>query len=120
MKKILVAVAALALPSVTFAQVNTSNLETTVRNLTRVVNLLIPLFLAVAVVAFIYGVVKFIIVKADKSKEEARSYIIWGVVGIAVILAVWGLARLLINTFGLAPQQLQTDEIPLVPSNINP
>ncbi len=120
MKKILVVASAFLLPSLAFAQVNTSNLETTVHNLTRVANLLVPLFLAVAVVFFIYGVITFVIAGDKEKREGARGYIVWGIVGIAAILAVWGLARLLITTFGLQPAQLQPNDIPQVPSNIAP
>jgi hypothetical protein len=116
MKKLLIGASVWLMPVFAFAQVNTDNLATTVTNLTKVVNLLVPLFLAIAVIVFIYGVLRYVIAGGPKEAGVARNYIIWGIVGIAVILAIWGLARLLVNIFGLSPAQLGSDEVPFVNS----
>jgi hypothetical protein len=125
MKKYLIGAGVVAtslLPLVSFAQnvqpvvVTTTNLDTAIRNITNTVNLLVPLMLAVAVIFFIYGVIKYIIAKGGEDAGKARSLIIWSVVGLAAILAVWGLARLLVNFFGLTPTTLDQGLIPTVPT----
>lgn len=117
MKKILLSLLVLgvvAVPALVSAQVRTEKLNQTVTQLTNTVNLIIPLMLAVAVVVFIYGVIRYILAEGEIDRNKAVGRIVWSVVAIAAILAVWGLARLLIDVFGLRPQQLQTNETPVV------
>jgi uncharacterized BrkB/YihY/UPF0761 family membrane protein len=63
---------------------------------------LVPLLVGLAVVVFIYGVVTMVIAEGDK-KEDGKQYMIWGIVGIFVMVSVWGLVNILISTFGLDP-----------------
>ncbi|MDP3958368.1 MAG: hypothetical protein Q8Q36_02830, partial [bacterium] len=65
-------------------------------------NSLVPLFVALATIWFFWGMVTFI-KKADEpaEREKGRSRMIWGVIALFVILAVWGLVAVLGNTFGI-------------------
>lgn len=114
MKKFLLAAILFAVPALASAQINTGNLNRSVGNITDTINLIIPLMLAVAVIVFIYGVIRYILGQGEIERSKAVNRIVWSVVAITAILAVWGLARLLINIFGLNPQQLQRNEIPTV------
>ncbi len=64
----------------------------------------VPILFAVAFLMFIYGVYKYFILGAteEKSREDGRQFVLWGVVGFAVILSVWGLVAVVLNTFGLS------------------
>ena len=122
MKKYLLAVGLGLSPLVALANnttytqtsIATGNLNASIINITNTVNLLVPLMLAVAVVFFIYGVIKFIIAKGGGEKEAARNLIIWTVIGLASVLAIWGLARLLIDFFGLRPTNLDNSLLPTI------
>jgi hypothetical protein len=120
MKKFLVgftATAAALLPSVAFGQtVNgvTNNTIDALDALTDIVNAVIPFLLAIAVVVFIYGVIKYVVSSAPDEKAAGRSYIIWGIIGIAVILSIFGLVKLLQNTFGINNTLLGNNDIPRV------
>jgi hypothetical protein len=63
----------------------------------------VPLLFAIAFLYFLYGVYKYFILGAaeEKSREEGRNFILWSVIGFAVILSVWGLVAIVGNTFGL-------------------
>ena len=63
---------------------------------------LIPLLFAIAFLVFIFGVYNYFIVGGgDKEKrQEGRNYILWGVIGFVVMIAVWGIVNLLINSLG--------------------
>jgi hypothetical protein len=62
----------------------------------------IPLLFAVAIVVFIWGVIQYITAAGDTEKRnEGLQYIIWGLVGIFVMTAVWGLVSILTETFGV-------------------
>ena len=61
---------------------------------------LVPLLFSAAVVAFLYGVQKYILAGASEDKvKEGREMMIYGIIGLAVMFSVWGLVRLVINTF---------------------
>ncbi len=91
MKKLALTVGALALPLVSFAQEGSlSNLEELVTSIGRIVNLLIPIVFALALLVFFWGLVMYIFAKED-NKDQAKKTMIWGVVALFVMAAVWGL-----------------------------
>ena len=74
-----------------------------------IINPLIGLMFALAIAYFLWGVFEFI---ANQSNEEAktngRNHMLWGVVGITIMLGVWGILNIIINTFnikGINPEQ---------------
>ncbi|MBU1246570.1 hypothetical protein KJ973_02145 [Patescibacteria group bacterium] len=58
---------------------------------TEIVNPAIYLLLALAAVYFVYGVFVFVSTDDDKVREEGKKHMIWGVVGIAIMLSVKGI-----------------------------
>lgn len=61
---------------------------------TSVLSPLYQLAVGVAVVYFLYGVVKFIIDLNDpQSKNEGKSHLLWGTIGLFIILSVGGLLK---------------------------
>ena len=51
---------------------------------------------------FIWGLVKFLWNVEDGSGQiEGKSHIVWGVVGMFVMVSIWSIIALLDNTFGL-------------------
>lgn len=115
MKKILLSLLVLgviAVPALVSAQADTTKLNSTITSLTDTVNLIIPLMLAVAVVVFIYGVIRYILAEGEIDRNKAVGRIVWSVVAIAAILAVWGLARLLIGVLDLDDSKLKQEEVP--------
>jgi phosphate starvation-inducible membrane PsiE len=81
-------------------------LATTFQNIistaTQIVTALVPLLIAVGVVVFIIGVVKYISAGADAGKRtEGRNMMIYGVIGLFVMLGFWGLVNLLASTLNL-------------------
>lgn len=62
---------------------------------------IIPLLITLAIVYFIYGVVKYIMNANEAAeREEGRKFMIWGIVALFVIVSIWGLVKLLAGTFG--------------------
>jgi amino acid transporter len=59
------------------------------------------LLVGLAVIIFIYGVITLIFSEGGDKKEEGKQYMVWGIVGIFVMVSVWGLVNILINTFNL-------------------
>ena len=75
----------------------------------------LPVLISLGVVYFVWGVVQFVISSDEEAKTAGRNRIVFGIIGLAVIVGVWGLVRILTNTFQLTNQTNIT--LPTVPYN---
>jgi len=67
-----------------------------------VLNLLIWLLVGVGLLVFIWGILKYIASGGDMEKaKEGRRFMILGIIGLAVMLSVWGLVNIITNTLEL-------------------
>ncbi len=95
MKKTLAIIALYAAPFVAFAQTPT-NLIGLIQFAGDVANRLIPLLIAVALVVFFYGIVQYIY-----KRKDAGKIMVAGILGLFVMVSVWGIIRIAQNTFGV-------------------
>jgi hypothetical protein len=65
-----------------------------------ILNRIVPLFIALAVVFFIWEVFQYTIAGSEEKKKAAKGGMIWGIVGIFIMVSVWGLVAILQSTFG--------------------
>jgi hypothetical protein len=65
-------------------------------------NYLVPLLFAIAFIVFIFGIFQyFILGGADEEKRtKGRSLMLWGMIGFFVMVSIWGILNLLVNSFG--------------------
>lgn len=65
----------------------------------------IPVITALAFAVFVWGVANYFLLHGgDEGKRaEGRQFILWGVLGMAVLFSVWGFVRILLSTLGIAP-----------------
>lgn len=99
MKKIVYIGGLLALPSIVAAQ-TIGNVLTTVKTL---LNQVIPIVITLAVIYFFYGVAKYVMAAGDEEAQTAgRSIMIYGIIGLVVIVGIWGLVGIIANTFGIS------------------
>lgn len=89
------------MPLITFAQ--GKDLKYLIGIAIEYFNYAIQLTIALAVVMFIWNVYKYLISKASEpdARKEAGQYILWSIVGFFVILSIWGLVNILLNSFKL-------------------
>ena len=73
----------------------------------------LPVLIALGVIYFVWGVISYVIASDEEAKKAGRDRIIYGIIGLAVIITVWGLVAILRNTFGLT--NVQTIQFPTVP-----
>ncbi|OGI76209.1 hypothetical protein A3C67_03265 [Candidatus Nomurabacteria bacterium RIFCSPHIGHO2_02_FULL_42_19] len=67
-----------------------------------IVNPLITLLFALAVVFFLFGVFQFIYNQENEEKRTAgKMHMLWGVVGIAIMMGVFMILNLILNTFNI-------------------
>lgn len=75
---------------------------------------LVPLAFALALVLFIWGVIKYVINADNEAKrKEGGKFILWGIVALFVMLSVWGLVAVLSNTFNL---DTAIPQLPIAPT----
>lgn len=96
MKKIIAAGVPLMLPLFA-AAAKFGEILNTVKSL---VDSIIPLFMVVAIAVFLWGIVKYITASGDEEKaKSARGYIIYGLIGLFVMVAFWGIIKIVAETF---------------------
>jgi|SRR3989344_2058677 len=89
---------ALATPLFALAQA-AFNIVSNTRNL---VNQIIPVLLIIGTIVFLWGVIMFLTAGADEEKRSnARSLMIYGLVGLFVMVAVWGIVNVLVGFFNV-------------------
>ncbi len=95
-------------PFVAGAQVqgisNCSNLQSTglsgvVNCIVGFMNTAIGLIISAAVLYVIWGA--FNMIRSEEKREEGKQTIMYGIIGIFVMVSIWGLVNILNNTFGL-------------------
>ncbi len=76
-----------------------------------IVNPLIQFAFIIAFVFFIWGVMQFIR-NADnpEGRKKGQDHMIWGVVGLVIMLGVYGIINILINSFGLSKSHTINNE----------
>jgi len=77
------------------------DLETFVCKIGDILNVVVPILIALGVVYFIWGVITYVIASDEEAKQSGRNRIIFGIIGLAVIIGLWGLVRILTGTFGV-------------------
>ena len=84
-----------ALPVVAFAQ--TSGVIGAIGNFQRILNAIIPVIITFGLLFFLFGVVQYILKPDDVA--AARNIMLYGIIGLFVMVSVWGLVNLLADTF---------------------
>lgn len=78
-----------------------------------IINPIIIFFFAVATLIFLYGIVEFLANSDnEETREKGKQHIIWGVIGIAIMVSVFGIMQLIINSLGFVGPGGQNIEIP--------
>lgn len=93
----LVLAAAAFLPAVASAQ-QTSGFRNLLVQAHGILDQLIPLVIGLAVLVFLWGVLQYVVSKGADDKAMARSTMLYGILGLFVMVSVWGLVGLLSQT----------------------
>jgi len=102
MKKALIALAAFAMPLVSFAAINNvSDVGSFVIN--TINNVIVPVLFAVAFIVFLWGAFTTFILGASEEgvKEKGKNLMLWGLIGFFVMVSVWGLVNILTGSVNL-------------------
>jgi hypothetical protein len=109
MKKILIgigSVVSLGLPVLAFAQNigSGSYIGELMKQGGELLQLVLVFLISLAVVWFIYNVIKYSMSGEEDGKEKAKSQMINGIIALAVVVSIWGIVALLQETFDVQGQ----------------
>ena len=63
-------------------------------------NAVVPLLGSLAVVGFIYGIIKYFLNPDNEEKrKEGKSFMFWGLATLFVMVSIWGIVGLFSNSF---------------------
>jgi uncharacterized membrane protein YcjF (UPF0283 family) len=103
MKKFIIAAIAFS-PVLAFAQnqPTLNNATQLTKSFGQLVASALPILVALAVLAFFYGLVKFIFSQGNaEAKGEGKMIMIWGGVAIVVMVSIWGIVNFVANDLGI-------------------
>jgi len=98
-----------------------ANLDSFLANVnSQIINPLISFLFALAVIYFLYGVFQFIGSQDNEEKKTTgKSHMLWGIIGITIMLGVWTILNILLNTLDIPKSQIdpETGKVDLPPYN---
>lgn len=104
-KKYIIIVSSVLLltPLVTFAALfnkSFSSITELINILIGIMNQMVSIVAALALMFFFWGLANFILHSGDEAKRsEGKNIMVWGIVALFVMVSVWGLVKVLQNTF---------------------
>ena len=89
-----------------------NNVDNLVTRLGSIGNIIVYLLVSLAVIYIVYYTVQYFI-RGEEGKDHgaAAIQILWGIIGLAIIVSLWGLVNILTNTFN-TNRTLQNGTIP--------
>ena len=62
----------------------------------------IPLLFTLATVGFIWGIIQYFLnPDNEEGRKKGKSFMIWGLIALFVMISMWGLVGVLTKTFGI-------------------
>ena len=88
------------------AQLTAISGTSTVRNVFQfstcfIERMVVPVLVAIALAAFVWGVVKFMGEQNAEKRKEAKLFMVWGIVGFSILLSVWAFVTIIGTTLSI-------------------
>jgi len=78
-----------------------------------VINPIIGFLFALALAYFFFGLIKFLVNKGkdENSVTQGKSHMVWGIIGMFIMVSVFGIMNLITGTIGadINPEQIEQD-----------
>ena len=97
-----------------------ANVQTLMESVSRVIlNPLIVFLFALAVVIFIYGLVKYLLnPDSEEVRKSSKSHMVWGIIGMFIMVSVFGIMRIILNTLDESKIHLESNGTYTIDQNI--
>lgn len=98
--------ALLALPFIASAD---GDIDSLIMKVTTTLKSVIGVLFVLLFIYFLWGVIQYVMAGGDAEKiKTGRDHMIWGIIGMAVCAAAWGLVKLIVDYFGAGGQAIPT------------
>lgn len=88
------------LPLIASAQAGATTFDRILQNIRTTATFIIGLLFVIATLVFLWGLVRFIASAGDEAKRKtSKGLMTWGILGLAVMAAAWGITQVLIDYF---------------------
>ncbi|OGI82222.1 hypothetical protein A3I95_00610 [Candidatus Nomurabacteria bacterium RIFCSPLOWO2_02_FULL_44_12] len=78
----------------------------------QIVNPIINVLFALAIALFLWGLFEFLANQSNEEKRtEGKSHMLWGVVGLAIMLGVFTIMNIILNTIGVKNIHPETGKV---------
>ena len=90
-------------PAIAFAQTafDEGYFQDIINFLKNAINPIAGILVGLAFIYFVWGVIKYVISSDPTKKEESKSTIIYGLIGLLIIASAWGIVRLASQILGI-------------------
>jgi len=83
--------------------------DTILNNVKGWLNTIIALLFILVTLYFIWGVVEYVKAGGDDNEvKKGKTHMIWGIIGMAVMAAAWGIVKVLVDSFGVGGGSIPT------------
>lgn len=65
-----------------------------------ILNPFIALLFVVATAVFMYGIIRYVIGGGEKDIETGKKLILYGIIGMTIMVSAWGIVRIFCEFFG--------------------
>lgn len=104
MKKTIFAIALSIIPLTAYGQLaEIRNVNSLATRLAGIGNIITYLLVGLAVIYIIWNTVHYFIRPSGSDRSEAGMSIMWGIIGLFIIVSLWGIVNILVNTFYMNP-----------------
>ncbi len=76
-----------------------------------IINPLIVFLFALAILFFLWGMLEFILnQQSEEAKTTGKSHMVWGIIGIAIMLGVWTILNIILNTLNISKNEIDPEQ----------
>lgn len=95
--------------------VDTRGLENLLQKVQRLISMIVPILIALALLAFLWGVLGYLF-KKNEGKNDAKAFMIWGIIALFVMTSVWGLVSIIKSSLVPNGSNSLDGNIPIIPT----
>lgn len=74
-------------------------------------NAVVPILISLGIVYLVWGIVQYMIGDSEEAKTKGKERVIFGIIGLAIIISVWGLVSIVTKTFNLEGSAPTKDDL---------
>lgn len=117
MKKIITIALSYLLPVLAFADTTVIGADSLITKVNSILKSILPIIVSVAVIYFVYQVLMYTISGDEEKKKVAKGGMIYGIIGLFVMVSIWGLVGILSGTFNFTATTPSLPGLPTSTSN---